>query len=140
MERIRRRLILLEREILELLFKGLKKSFEVILSNGEVLKVGNPRYRFIINSPMVLPKVILSGNDYVAGRAFIEKEIDVEGDIISAMEIKEGFGDFESGLSLKGRLIYLSLKMYLLFSYLKVFELVYCFLNSKSRNRLTKRF
>lgn len=102
----------LERKALENLFGQCPKNFDIVLSNRQHLwLVTNPKYTIIFNHPLVLPKLVLFANDLVVGKAFIDKEIDIEGDIVAATELKDNFTCFEKGLLPYISLFFICLKI-----------------------------
>ncbi|MEW5895896.1 MAG: hypothetical protein AB1650_09125 [Candidatus Omnitrophota bacterium] len=91
-ENLKRRLFRVERAILDTVLKDSVRNFDIVLSTGEYLwSVRMPQFRIRINNSTILPKLVLLHNDYVVGKAFIEKEIDLHGDIIAATAFNENF-------------------------------------------------
>jgi cyclopropane-fatty-acyl-phospholipid synthase len=78
------------REILEEIFKTHPKDFNIRLWNGKTIEwTPRPSFTLIFNNRSAVKNLFLKGNAYAAGKAFIEKDLDIEGDIFEAMKLAD---------------------------------------------------
>jgi cyclopropane-fatty-acyl-phospholipid synthase len=84
-------------DILEKIFDGHPKNFNLRLWDGQTIAWdSHPAFTLIFSDKQALKKIILSGDAFTAGTAYIEKEIEIEGDIFEAIKL----GDYLAGLKL----------------------------------------
>ena len=93
-----------EKKIAEFLFRKCSTDFNVRLSDGALLRrTQNPKFTIVINDRKIFKKLIWSPTDYTVGKAFIDKNIDVEGDIFEIMILEKNLPAFK--FSLKEKLV-----------------------------------
>ena len=86
------------RTVLETVFKPRTRNFNVQLPDGDVMKwTDHPVFTLVLNDWRTVREIVFHRDDYTVGKAFIEKRLDVKGDIFSAMTI----GDYLSQLRLR---------------------------------------
>ncbi len=85
------------------LFSGTKSSFAIRFWDGSSIRFGDqPQFILAFNDKHAFKRILISPNALTAGEAFIRKQIDLEGDIFSAIKLK---GNFEnSSLTLRDKL------------------------------------
>lgn len=65
---------------------------ELVFPGGEAWRcgAGAPRFRVVLNSPAVLRRPF---DEFTLGRAYVEGEIDIEGDFLALLELRRRLGD-----------------------------------------------
>jgi hypothetical protein len=85
-----------EKKVAEFIFRRCSPNFNVKLSDGTLLKrTDQPKFTFVINDKRIFKKIILSPTDFTVGKAFIDKRIDIEGDIFEVMVLEENLPSFQ---------------------------------------------
>ncbi len=88
------------RNVLTKIFKDHPRDFDIRLWDGR--SIGwqtEPRFTLVFRDKQTFKRIIMNGNALVAGAAFIENKLDIEGDLFAAI----GLGDYLSGLKLNWR-------------------------------------
>jgi len=83
------------KDILKKIFKVHSVDFNVKLGDVCLMESnGNPKFTLIFRNKKTFKKVMLKMNVMTAGKAFIEGDLDVEGDIFEAIETCGSFLNF----------------------------------------------
>lgn len=79
-----------ERRVVETVFGRCALHFNVLLSDGSLVKrTDRPKFTLVINDRGIYKEVLFNLNDLTLGKAFIDKRIDVEGDLFEVMGLEE---------------------------------------------------
>lgn len=82
---------------LDKLLEDFSGDFTIRLWDGRLIKRGSePKFTIVFRDKKVFKKFFLLRNEYFAGKAYLMKQIDVEGDLFEALK----FGDALLGLKL----------------------------------------
>lgn len=93
-----------EKKVADLLFHKCATNFNVRLSDGTLLKrTDQPKFTLIINERKIFKKFLFKPNDLTLGKAFIDKRIDIEGDILEVVALKDHLPTFK--LSFKDKIV-----------------------------------
>ncbi|MFP4473666.1 MAG: hypothetical protein ACLFPX_07385 [Candidatus Omnitrophota bacterium] len=86
-----------EKKLLNMVFQyHPRKDFNIRTSAGETIRWSdNPKFTLVVNDPRALKRIILCRDDLEAGKAFIEKGIDIEGDLFEAMTLADYFSELK---------------------------------------------
>ena len=88
------------RNILHKIFQDHPRDFNIRLWDGRLLEWSRePKFTVVFRDKATFKRLILNGNALVAGTAFIENKLDIEGDLFAAVRL----GDYLSGLQLTFR-------------------------------------
>lgn len=88
------------KDILEKIFEGREKNFNIRLWNGHLIEWANPaKFTLVFRNKAAFKKIVLRGDALTAGSAYIENDIDIEGDIFEAIKL----ADYLAALKLSGR-------------------------------------
>lgn len=80
----------IQREILDIIFHYYPKDFNIKILDGCFMQWSpSPSFTLIFKNKKVFKKLLLAMDDYEAGVAFIEKDIDIEGDMLAAMRLAD---------------------------------------------------
>src|SRR3989339_327167 len=83
--------------LLDKIFKNHPKNFSVKIWDGRVISWNNnPKFMLIFKNKRIFKKIMASADLYIAGEAFIENNIDIEGDVFAAVRL----GDYLSQIKL----------------------------------------
>jgi len=83
-----------------------KSSFAIRFWDGSTICIGSrPRFTLAFNDKNAFRKILISPDALTAGEAFIKKQIDLEGDIYSALRIKDDFKNLRLTLAEKAAII-----------------------------------
>ncbi len=79
--------------ILQRLLRGFSGKAALKLWNDKLLALGNgtPAFTLVLRDPSVLRKLITRGNPVALADAYFKGQVDVEGDLYSALALKEHF-------------------------------------------------
>lgn len=77
------------RAILETIFADSHQNFNVHLWNGSILRFGTeaPEFRLVLMDKAAFKRICWEPDALLAGKAFVRKEIDVQGDQEKALEL-----------------------------------------------------
>ena len=84
-------------DILEKIFEKHPRDFNVRLWDGRLIEWSRePKFTLMFNDKKAFKKLLLTGDALTAGEAFIEKKLDIAGDIFEAVKL----GDYLAELKL----------------------------------------
>lgn len=87
-------------DILDKIFENYPRDFNIRLWNGHLIKSSKqPKFLLGFNDKAIFRKILLRGDAFTAGTAYIEGKIDIEGDIFEAIKL----GDYLVSLKLSRR-------------------------------------
>src|SRR3989338_440301 len=88
------------RDILDKIFAGHPKNFNNRLWNCHLIEWSRqPKFILGFNDKRTFKRVLLRGDAFTAGKAFIESKVDIDGDIFEAIKL----GDYLAALKLRRR-------------------------------------
>lgn len=75
------------KDILEKVFANHPRNFNVRLWNGQLINWSDaPAFILEFKTKSCFKKLFLRGNEFTAGAAYVEGELEIEGDILQAVE------------------------------------------------------
>ncbi len=87
------------KRILERVFEGHPKDFNIGLWDGSLIKWTNsPKFTLIFKDKSAFKKVLIASDAYKAGKAFIEGQVDITGDIFEAIKLADHLSQLRLGL------------------------------------------
>ncbi len=90
------------RSVLTKIFKDHPRDFNIRLWDGRAIVWSQaPRFTLVFRDKKIFRQIILNGNALVAGAAFIENKLDIEGDIFAAVRLGDYLGGLKFSLSEK---------------------------------------
>ena len=75
-------------KIADLLFRRCRKDFNIRVGEREVLYTDNPDFTAVVDSPKTVRKLLLRPQPYAAGEAFLDKRVDIEGDLLAGLRAR----------------------------------------------------
>lgn len=80
--------------ILRKIFEQNSRNFNIELWDGLVLKFGenDPEFTLIFSNKKGFKRIFLHPNELVLGEAFINKDIDIRGDLLKAVKLVDDLG------------------------------------------------
>ncbi len=75
-------------DLLERVFERQRRDFNVQLWDGRLIEWSrHPKFTLIVNDKKTFKRLFLRGNALTAGEAFIDKKIDITGDLFEAIRL-----------------------------------------------------
>ncbi|MFP4559971.1 MAG: hypothetical protein ACLFRB_05910 [Thiohalorhabdus sp.] len=74
--------------IADILFRRSRKDFNIRVGERELRYTDSPRFVIVFDSPRTVRRLILRPNEYRAAEAFVDKHLDIEGDLIAGLKTK----------------------------------------------------
>ncbi|HKJ87689.1 MAG TPA: hypothetical protein VKA48_04190 [Gammaproteobacteria bacterium] len=74
--------------IADILFRHARKDFNIRVGDRELRYTNHPRFVILFDSPRSVRRLLLRHNEYLAAEAFVDKRLDIEGDLIAGLKAK----------------------------------------------------
>ena len=80
-------------QIADILFRYSRKDFNIRVGEREIHYTDQPRFTAVLDSPRTVRRLLLRRSPYTAGDAFVAKALEIEGDLISGLQLKSDLGN-----------------------------------------------
>ncbi|MFA9461116.1 hypothetical protein [Thiohalorhabdus methylotrophus] len=74
--------------IADILFRHSRKDFNIRVGDRELRYTDRPQFVIIFDSPGSVRRLLLRHNEYLAAEAFVNQQMDIEGDLIAGLKAK----------------------------------------------------
>lgn len=91
-------------QIADLLFRFVRKDFNVRIGDCELRYTADPRFVIVCDQPSTVRRLLLHPHPDRMQRAFIAKELDIEGDLLEGLRLKEVLTERSGQLGLRDKL------------------------------------
>jgi len=80
-------------EIADILFRYSRKDFNLRVGEREIRYTDSPRFVVVVDSPRTIRRLLMRGNEYAAAEAFVDRHLDIEGDLIAGLKTKNALAE-----------------------------------------------
>ncbi|HKL78517.1 MAG TPA: hypothetical protein VJ985_09205 [Gammaproteobacteria bacterium] len=75
-------------EVADMLFRYSRKDFNLRVGECRIEYTDNPRFTLVIDTPRTVRRLLLRRSPFATADAFIRKRVDLEGDFIEGLKLK----------------------------------------------------
>lgn len=92
--------------LLEKIFYGYPKDFNIGLWDGSLIKWSDsPKFTLIFKDKSTFKRVLISSDAYKAGKAFVDGNLDINGDLFEAIKLADYLSQLRFGFIEKMKLL-----------------------------------
>ena len=95
------------------LFRNSRKDFNIRVGDYEIRYTHSPRFVLLVDRPATLRRLLLRPNHYAAAEAFVDRRLDIEGDLLEGLRMKNALAERAATLR-AGEKLKLALKLALI--------------------------
>jgi cyclopropane-fatty-acyl-phospholipid synthase len=93
-------------QILETVFEGHPKDFNIGLWDGTLIKWSDsPKFTLTFKDKTTFKRVLISSDAYKAGKAFVDGNVDITGDLFEAIKLSDHLSQLRLGFIEKMKML-----------------------------------
>jgi len=85
-------------EIADILFRYSRKDFNLRVGQCRIQYTDHPRFTVVLDSPRTVRRLLLRRNPFLAEDTFVDGALDIEGDLIEGLKVKNDVGERQKTL------------------------------------------